>query len=91
MRLDENELTGEIPPELGDLANLRELRLTGNRLTGEIPVELGKLANLESLLLRGNSLAGCIPPALRSTPDSDLETLGLAYCETEATPSTTDP
>ena len=35
--LDENLLTGEIPAELGNLANLRTLLLAGNQLTGCIP------------------------------------------------------
>ena len=30
-------LTGEIPPEIGDLTNLTYLRLSANQLTGEIP------------------------------------------------------
>ena len=44
--LDNNELSGEIPPELGRLANLTELELSDNSLSGEIPPELGRLANL---------------------------------------------
>ena len=46
-----NELTGEIPVELGTLANLTSLSLSQNQLTGEIPTELGSLANLEELSL----------------------------------------
>ena len=54
-------LTGEIPAELGALANLQELRLNDNQLTGEIPPELGELANLEVLDLSSNQLTGEIP------------------------------
>ena len=42
-------MTGEIPTELGSLANLRWLDLRNNQLTGEIPTELGSLANLQGL------------------------------------------
>ena len=49
--LDQNDLSGEIPPELGDLANLKSLNLEYNELSGEIPPELGDLANLKSLWL----------------------------------------
>ncbi len=45
--LDENQLSGPIPPELGSLANLEALNLGRNALTGSIPPELGNLANLE--------------------------------------------
>ncbi|MYC92802.1 MAG: hypothetical protein F4X15_15175, partial [Gemmatimonadetes bacterium] len=34
-------LTGQIPPELGNLDNLQELNLSWNNLTGPIPPELG--------------------------------------------------
>ena len=59
-----NQLTGEIPPELGGLSNLTTLVLQGNRLTGAIPPELASLSNLEELLLNGNRLTGEIPPEL---------------------------
>ena len=62
--LSRNELTGEIPGELGGLTNLEDLNLSGNQLTGEIPGELGGLTNLEDLNLSGNQLTGEIPAEL---------------------------
>ena len=44
-----NELSGEIPPELGSLSNLVVLSLRGSALSGEIPPELGNLSNLTTL------------------------------------------
>ena len=38
-----NNLTGRIPPALGNLARLRELYLAWNELTGPIPSELERL------------------------------------------------
>ena len=60
----DNQLTGEIPPELGRLSNLMSLVLWDNQLTGEIPPELGRLSNLTVLGLSGNQLTGPIPPEL---------------------------
>ena len=60
--LDSYYLSGGIPPELGQLAKLEELRL-GDGLAGAIPPELGQLANLKELQL-GNGLTGPIPPEL---------------------------
>ena len=62
--LARNNLSGPIPPELGELANLTSLSLGGNNLSGPIPPELGGLANLTSLSLVGNNLSGPIPPEL---------------------------
>ena len=59
-----NQLSGPIPPELGNLANLTGLYLGGNALSGPIPPELGSLANLTGLYLGGNQLSGPIPPEL---------------------------
>ena len=62
--LRDNNLSGTIPPELGNLANLGGLGLSDNQLTGTIPPELGNLANLWGLYLFGNQLTGSIPPEL---------------------------
>ena len=57
-------LSGPIPPELGDLANLARLDLDHNFLSGPIPPELGKLAELQFLNLSDNDLTGPIPTEL---------------------------
>ena len=67
-------LTGELPPELGNLTMLQSLSLTDwsqaardesfHQLSGEIPPELGNLANLQSLNLSFHQLSGEIPPEL---------------------------
>ena len=62
--LNANGLKGPIPPELGQLTKLRDLRLSDNWLSGTIPPELGQLTNLELLYLSGNQLRGPIPPEL---------------------------
>ena len=64
--LDENNLTGFIPSQLGNLQKLEWLKLDGNSITGSIPLELGNLQNLERLWLHSNSLIGSIPVELGS-------------------------
>ena len=62
--LESNELSGEIPAELGDLTNLEKLDLCDNGLSGTIPAELGDLTNLQGLELYDNELSGEIPAEL---------------------------
>ena len=62
--LSHSGLNGEIPAELGNLAELELLALDGNQLSGRIPAELGNLANLRDLSLSFNNLSGEIPAAL---------------------------
>ena len=61
LELSSTGLSGEIPPEIGDLINLTYLNLFSNELTGEIPVEIGNLTNLTILGLMDNQLTGEIP------------------------------
>ena len=51
LNLSNDGLTGEIPPEIGNLTNLIELILYSNELTGEIPPEIGNITNLIYLIL----------------------------------------
>ena len=78
--LRDNALTGEIPADLGNLPDLKELWFNGNRLTGQIPAALGRLEHLSVLHLSGNQLTGCVPAALMDLEESDLDQLGLDFC-----------
>jgi Leucine-rich repeat (LRR) protein len=60
----QNWLSGSIPSELGNLADLQSLSFQSNQLSGGIPSQLGNLANLQYLHLGGNQLSGSIPSQL---------------------------
>ncbi|KAJ6927171.1 hypothetical protein NC651_011292 [Populus alba x Populus x berolinensis] len=56
-----NNLTGEIPFELGNLSNIELLNLSHNSLTGPIPPTFSNLKVIETLYLSYNNLNGEIP------------------------------
>ncbi|MYJ78843.1 MAG: hypothetical protein F4047_12040, partial [Caldilineaceae bacterium SB0670_bin_27] len=83
-----NQLQGTVPPEMGNLTNLEILYLDSNQLSGAIPTELNNLTNLSEWGISGNQLSGCVPAAWRSEWGwgSDLEKLGLSYCDAPSSP-----
>ena len=76
LSLQDNQLTGEIPPAIGSLTNLTHLYLQNNELTGEIPPEIGNLTHLTGLLLYDNQLTGTIPTEIGNL--TNLEVLYLS-------------
>ena len=55
-----NELTGSIPPTLGELYNLQSLFLHNNQISGSFPLEMYSLINLKDLYISNNNLSGVI-------------------------------
>ncbi|TYH82936.1 hypothetical protein ES332_D02G096500v1 [Gossypium tomentosum] len=72
-----NNLTGNLPSELGHLQGLYALNLSHNRLSGNIPTAIGNMSLLESLDLSYNNLSGEIPVSLALL--DPLSTLNLAH------------
>ncbi|CAL5013860.1 unnamed protein product [Urochloa decumbens] len=75
--LSANQLTGEIPSEIGFLSALYSLNMSRNHIGGSIPDEIGNLSNLESLDLSWNELSGLIPQSFASLPY--LSIMNLSY------------
>ena len=71
-----------LPPEIGQLTNLKGLRLGGNQLTA-LPPQIGQLTNLEELHIVGNRLAG-LPPEIGQL--TNLQTLDLRANQLAALP-----
>ena len=83
IRLDQRDLSGRIPPELGRLTGINVLSFRINSLKGRIPPELGALSELRSLDLHGNSLIGSIPKDLANL--TNLEVIDLHANKLEGT------
>jgi Leucine-rich repeat (LRR) protein len=56
LSLENNQLSGEIPPELGDLTELYQLWLENNQLSGRVPPELRNLSKLRDFDICSNHL-----------------------------------
>ncbi len=70
LSLDQNDLTGELPPEIGLLDELTQFYLLRNNLAGPIPQEIGQMKSLVNIRFGDNQLSG-VPPweALVSLPN----------------------
>ncbi|KOM25280.1 hypothetical protein LR48_Vigan77s000300 [Vigna angularis] len=64
MDISDNQLSGNIPVEIGGCLSLKSLTMARNRFNGSIPTKIGNLASLETLDLSLNSLTGAIPESL---------------------------
>ena len=75
LNLNNNNLGGSIPMDVGQLWPLEELNLGSNQISGEIPATIGKLEYLGKLNLSDNQLSGEIPAGLGRL--EELEVLAL--------------
>jgi len=64
LNLSNNQLSGPLPPKIGNLAALTRLGLWDNQLSGPLPPEIGNLAALTYLSLGSNQLSDSIPPEI---------------------------
>lgn len=76
LSLNDNNLVGSIPPEIGNLTELFGLHLDNNHLSGPVPSELGSLTGLIQLNLYNNQLTGSLPAGISDF--HDLEVLNIA-------------
>jgi Leucine-rich repeat (LRR) protein len=61
INLNDNNVTGSLPPEIGTLNELRVFNIDNSNLTGNIPSEIGNLTKLEEIVLGSGQLTGSIP------------------------------
>jgi len=61
IEIQENNLMGELPKEIGSFPLLKRLYLHSNYISGSLPSEIGWLSRMERFFLHENILSGSIP------------------------------
>ena len=81
INLSNNNLSGSIPSEIGDLTNLTSLNLSENNLVGSIPPSFANLTNLTQFDISDNALTGCYDASLSASNvgGDELESGGTTY------------
>ncbi|KAK2633225.1 hypothetical protein EUGRSUZ_L00172, partial [Eucalyptus grandis] len=75
--LGSKNLSGVVPPHIGNLSFLREVNLENNTFHAKIPPHFGRLLRLQKLSLTNNSFSGQIPSNLSYC--SNLLVLDLGF------------
>jgi len=79
LALQDNDLSGTIPPSLYGLTTLENLYLSSNRFSGTIPPDVGNLVSLKQFWLYGNLFSGAVPSDVSRL--TSLGTLLLSQCD----------
>ncbi|XP_044960935.1 putative leucine-rich repeat receptor-like serine/threonine-protein kinase At2g24130 [Hordeum vulgare subsp. vulgare] len=72
IHLEDNAISGSIPPNISGLVNLTYLNLSNNLINGSIPPDLSRMQRLERLYLSNNLLSGEIPRSIGELPHLGL-------------------
>jgi RHS repeat-associated protein len=77
--LPNNNMTGSIPNEFGNITKLIRIDLSNNKITGPLPSSVGLLTDLDELNLNRNRLSGAIPPSIGKLTNLTYLNLELNY------------
>ena len=83
VQLENNQLNGSLPSEIGNCLRLEKLEVPDNLLTGQLPSSMGGLEKLSSLILDRNNFTGSVPVEICSLKESFDLTFVAADCNTD--------
>jgi hypothetical protein len=75
IQLDNNQFSGPIPSQIGELTELTTLTLNSNALSGTIPVQMSQMTALTSFKAQSNNLFGDSPDFKVVKPSNFAQTL----------------
>jgi Leucine-rich repeat (LRR) protein len=76
IRLDNNQLVGNIPSGLSTNSGLRRLSLGENAFVGPLPPDLFRIFALENISIEGNYLSGTVSEAIENLQNLKKINLG---------------
>ncbi|OAY83707.1 putative LRR receptor-like serine/threonine-protein kinase [Ananas comosus] len=76
LSMADNNFSGSLPANLGDLRSLKYLDVSNNGFSGQLPEGVGKLQSLQNLSLAGNDFSGPLPDSIGGL--SSLQSLDLS-------------
>jgi len=82
-RLEEMPVGQDLPVDIGNLVNMKDLRMARSFFKGNLPAEIGNLVNLEHLDLENNGLTGKIPAEIEECAKLDFLNLANNWFEGE--------
>jgi tRNA A-37 threonylcarbamoyl transferase component Bud32 len=68
LNLRDSALRGTIPSSIGNLLNLRELRIVGEGFTGTIPDTFASIPTLRTLIIGETNIEGTVPDIFHNKP-----------------------
>mmetsp|Transcript_61493 Transcript_61493/g.114160 ORF Transcript_61493/g.114160 Transcript_61493/m.114160 type:complete len:961 (-) Transcript_61493:121-3003(-) len=77
--IENNLLTGTIPPNMGTFDNLRMLAVMYNQFSGQLPVELCNMHKIVEFNFEGNKLHGSVPNGCLNSGAEDKGWLAMRY------------
>lgn len=78
VRLNNMNLKGTLPEEIGDLVYCQEFIVSNNLLTGSLPSRIGDMQALKSLQAGGNTLSGALSSSTLSKLASKMKLISLS-------------
>ncbi|KAI3807711.1 hypothetical protein L1987_23645 [Smallanthus sonchifolius] len=78
--LSNNNLSGPIPPSIGNLSFINVPRLDNNQLTGQIPLELSQLRRIKEFSVANNRLSGQVPMIWDGSVSTESYAHNLGLC-----------
>lgn len=79
--LSDNDLIGPLPPSIGDLPKLGELKVRGNGFSGQVPATVLASSSLVNVDLAWNFFTGSLASTLDTAPNATYVCTGNCACD----------